>query len=191
MGRASKAEMAQHRADVVQATARLVRERGSAGVSVQDVMSEAGLTHGGFYKHFGSKDELIGIAATEAFDEVLVRLADAIAAPDGRAQVLQEYLSIEHRDDPGQGCACTALADDSIHAGPGSPIRTAYIEGVDKTLEAFRAFEPGTDTRRRAIADLATLVGAVTLARATSGTLLSEEILGTVLDELTERVSPA
>ena len=183
MGRASRADAAQHREDVVHATSRLVRERGSAGISVQDVMSAAGLTHGGFYKHFASKDELIGIAAGEAFDEVLTR----IAAMD-RAEVVQEYLSVAHRDDPGSGCACTALASDAAQSETGSPLRTAYAEGLEKTLGAFTGLEESDDdaeARRRAVVDLATLVGAVTLARAAGQTPLSEEILATVLDQLT------
>ncbi|MFF1817851.1 TetR family transcriptional regulator [Kribbella sp. NPDC058245] len=184
MGRASRADAAQHRDDVVQATSRLLRERGSAGISVQDVMSAAGLTHGGFYKHFASKDELMGIAAGEAFDEVLVRMA-----PMDREEVVKDYLSVSHRDDPGNGCACTALAPDAAQAEAGSPLRTAYAEGLAKTLDAFAGFEEAADSdddaRRRAVLDLATLVGAVTLARAAGQTPLSEEILATVLDQLT------
>ncbi|WP_405056709.1 TetR family transcriptional regulator [Kribbella sp. NBC_01505] len=183
MGRASRADAAQHREEVVHATSRLLRERGSAGISVQDVMSAAGLTHGGFYKHFASKDELMGIAAGEAFDEVLVRMA-----PMNRDEVVQDYLSVAHRDDPGNGCACTALAPDAAQADIGSPLRTAYGEGLEKTLGAFAGMEESTDSaeaRRKAVLDLATLVGAVTLARAAGQTALSEEILATVLDELT------
>ncbi|TDD59624.1 TetR family transcriptional regulator [Kribbella antibiotica] len=181
MGRASRADAAQHREEVVHATSRLLRERGSAGISVQDVMSAAGLTHGGFYKHFASKDELMGIAATEAFEEVLVRMAAMT-----RDEVVQDYLSVGHRDDPGHGCACTALAPDAAQAEVGSPLRTAYGEGLEKTLDAFAGYETDAEeARRKAVLELATLVGAVTLARAAGQTPLSEEILATVLAELT------
>ncbi|MCE7010856.1 TetR/AcrR family transcriptional regulator [Kibdelosporangium philippinense] len=187
MGRASKAEAAQHREDVVHATAKLLRERGSASISVQDAMAAAGLTHGGFYKHFASKDELMGIAATEAFEDVLnqlVHLAEDPDKPHARAQLVRKYLSTQHRDSPGTGCANAALAGDSAQAESQSPLRKSYVEGMNKTLSFFTELESGADARRQAIVDLATLVGALTLARATGRTALSKEILETVKDSL-------
>lgn len=178
MSRASQADAAKHREEVVTATSGLLRERGAAGVSVQEVMSAAGLTHGGFYKHFGSKDELVGIAAGAAFGEVLDVISrirtDFPASAGAGAQLLDEYLSAEHRDDPGAGCANTGLAADSARATAESSLRASYIAGVQATLEVLAGLldSDGGDAdavRRRAVEHLATMVGALTLARATKG----------------------
>ncbi|MFG3558231.1 TetR/AcrR family transcriptional regulator [Micromonospora sp. NPDC047557] len=182
---------------MVAVTSRLLRERGAAGMSVQDLMGAAGLTHGGFYKHFSSKDELVGIAATTAFGELLA-LLDQLASdlPDrseARTELLRHYLSPEHRDTPGTGCANTALAADAARSPADSPLRMSYAVGVQETITRLTDLEnaPGRDgpeARRRALVDLATMVGALTLARATGQTPLSEEILQTAREALS---SPA
>lgn len=196
MSRASQADAAKHREEVVTATSRLLRERGAAGMSVQEVMSSAGLTHGGFYKHFGSKDDLVGIAAEAAFGEVLHVISriqtDFPASADAGPKLLDEYLSAGHRDDPGAGCANTGLASDSARANADSTLRESYVAGVRATVEGLGGLLQKEDddadaVRRRAIEHLATMVGALTLARATKGDALSEEILDVVRQALTER----
>lgn len=179
-----------HRAQVVSATSRLLRERGS-GVSVQDVMATAGMTHGGFYKHFGSKDELVGVAATAAFDDLngwFERiLADAPGTPEARRELLRNYLSADHRDDPGGGCASTALACDTARAPEGSPLRESYVEGLAKTIDMVAKFqdtEDDAEAHRRAVIEFATMVGALALARAAGKSALSDEILDTVRESL-------
>ncbi|MEO3816700.1 TetR/AcrR family transcriptional regulator [Plantactinospora sp. B24E8] len=195
MGRASRADAAKHRAEVVVATSKLLRERGATAMTVQELMAAAGLTHGGFYKHFGSKEELVGIAATAAFDEImalLVELAEEADDPStAQADLARRYLSTEHRDSPGIGCANTALATDAARSPADSPLRTSYAAGLQTTLERLTAYQetPGRtpeQARRRAIVDFATMVGALTLARATSQTPLSEEILEVVREAITE-----
>lgn len=196
MSRASQADAARHREEVVKAAGRMLRAKGTAGVGVQEVMSAAGLTHGGFYKHFSSKDELMGLAATEAFGEIL-ELLDALAGHelDRRALgsgVVGEYLSPAHRDQPATGCANTALAADSARS-PGTPLRSSYLSGlantIDRLTEVRREAGDADDAgaRRRAIETLATMVGALTLARATAGDPLSDEVLATVREDLLER----
>ncbi len=194
MSKASQADAAIHRDEVVTAAARLLRERGAAGISVSDVMSAAGLTHGGFYKHFGSKDELVGIAAGEAFGGILSlmeRLRAELPDPvEARNSLLDDYLSTEHRDNPGDGCANTALAADAARASADSPLRRSYLTGVEATLNRLEDYETGGDRaelRRRAIGDLATMVGALTLARASAGNALSDEILDVVREQLETR----
>ncbi|MET8371759.1 TetR/AcrR family transcriptional regulator [Micromonospora profundi] len=198
MGRTSRAEAARHREEVVAATSKLLRERGAAGMSVQDLMGAAGLTHGGFYKHFSSKDELLGIAATTAFGELLAlldRLSDDLPdRAEARSALLRHYLSAEHRDTPGTGCATTALAADAARASAGSPLRVSYATGVQETLKRLTGIEDAsgrgaTEARQRAIVDLATMVGALMLARATGQTPLSEEILQTAREALSAPVS--
>ncbi|KJK45091.1 TetR family transcriptional regulator [Lentzea aerocolonigenes] len=191
MGRSSRADAALHREQIVTATAQLLRERGSAGISVQDVMGAAGLSHGGFYKHFASKDELLGIATEAAFGSVLAQLADLTGREDAWEAFVGQYLAPEHRDSPGTGCANTALATESARAGDDAPLRTAYEAGLKRMIEFLVALEGLPDdqeaARRRALVDLATLVGALTMARATGRTPLSREILETVRDELASR----
>lgn len=175
------------------ATAQLLRERGSAGISVQDVMGAAGLSHGGFYKHFASKDELLGIATTAAFQSVLAQIADLTDREDAWDAFVAEYLSADHRDSPGTGCANTALATEAARANLDAPLRIAYEAGLKRMIEflvALQGLPAGQEVaRRRAVADLATLVGALTMARATGTTSLSQEILDIVRDELTARRS--
>ncbi|MFG1652583.1 TetR/AcrR family transcriptional regulator [Micromonospora sp. NPDC049275] len=198
MGRTSRAEAARHREEVVAVTSRLLRERGAAGMSVQDLMGAAGLTHGGFYKHFSSKDELLGIAATTAFGELLALLDqfsdDLPDRSEARSALLRHYLSPEHRDTPGTGCANTALAADAARASADSPLRTSYAMGLQETVKRMTDLaeapgRDGTEARRRALVDLATMVGALTLARATGQTPLSEEILQTAREALSSPAS--
>ncbi|HEX8869313.1 MAG TPA: TetR/AcrR family transcriptional regulator [Lentzea sp.] len=193
MGRSSRADAALHREQIVTATAQLLRERGSAGISVQDVMGAAGLSHGGFYKHFASKDELLGIATTAAFQSVLAQIADLTDREDAWDAFVAEYLSADHRDSPGTGCANTALATEAARANLDAPLRIAYEAGLKRMIEflvALQGLPAGQEVaRRRAVADLATLVGALTMARATGTTSLSQEILDIVRDELTARRS--
>lgn len=189
MGRSSRADAAMHREQVVTATSRLLRERGS-GVSVQDVMATAGMTHGGFYKHFESKDELVGVAATAAFDDLngwfRQILADSPGKPEARRELLRNYLSTDHRDDPGGGCASTALACDTTRAPEDSPLRESYVEGLAKTIDMVARFQDSGDAeaRRRAVIEFATMVGALTLSRAAGKSALSDEILDTVRESL-------
>lgn len=180
MSRSSQADAARNRAQVIEATSHLLRERGAAGVSVQDAMSAAGLTHGGFYKHFASKDELLATAARTAFDDILERLEritrESAAPADARERIISEYLTPQHRDTPATGCANTALAADAARS-ESIELRGAYVSGFEQTLQRLEALTEGPDARRRALQDLLVLVGGLTLARATSGSAVSDEIL--------------
>ncbi|MFC7532906.1 TetR/AcrR family transcriptional regulator [Actinoplanes sp. GCM10030250] len=165
MGRVSQAQAAQNRERIVATAARMFRERGIAGVSVADVMAETGLTHGGFYKHFASKDALVAEAVGRAFRE------QAGALPDGREALLDAYLSPDHRDHPGGGCPSAGFGGDVARAIGGGGTRAAYAKGV----EGFAThLGPGGEPD---LAALSTMVGAMILARATAGTDLSDRIL--------------
>lgn len=180
MGRASRADAARHRQEIVTAASQLLRERGAEAVSVQEAMAAVGLTHGGFYKHFGSKGELFASAAGVAFDDITHTL-DRIAAEsadegDARRRVFDEYLAGPHRDDAAHGCANTALAADAARTDDPA-FRAAYTEGLQRTVARLAEIEGDTQDRRAAIADLIVLVGGLTLARATAGDPVSDEIL--------------
>jgi TetR/AcrR family transcriptional repressor of nem operon len=219
MGRASRADAARHREEVVAAAARLFRERGLSGVSVPDVMAEAGLTHGGFYRHFDSKDALAAAACEAAFAQQTIDRADDLARYGGdraaaRADLIARYFSPEHRDDPGGGCPNAGLVSDAARSPSDSPLRAAFTEGVRTSVQRPGAPTHGSDTsgpdtpgpdtpgpdtpgpdthwpdaksRADALADLATMVGAVMLARATAGDPLSEEILAAAHTRLTPK----
>lgn len=179
MPRSSRQQQAANHDLILQNAARLVRERGVDGFSVPEVMRAAGLTHGGFYKHFPSKEDLLVQAETTAFaarvaslQEVNARAATAAAA---REEFLSSYLSTGHRDNPGAGCPAAALAADAAHPDASDAVRSAFIEGVRGMVVALEDGRQASDPS--ALAELATLVGAVLLARATVGDTLSEQFL--------------
>jgi len=166
MGRVSQAQAQENRKRIVETAARLFRERGIAGVSVADVMAEVGLTHGGFYKHFASKDALVAEAVGLAFAEAGAR----VTAVD-RATFLDYYLSPEHRDSAGAGCPMAGFGGDLAREDPGNAAVPAYAQGVDLYARHL-AGDGGAD-----LAAVSTMVGALLLARATAGTDLSDRIL--------------
>src|SRR4051812_25105585 len=104
MPRVSREQMARNHERVLQEASRLLRERGAGGVSVPEVMAAVGLTHGGFYKHFASKDDLLAQAGAAAFTARLTALVNLLeTTPDraaARAQFVSDYLSTRHRDNP-------------------------------------------------------------------------------------------
>ncbi|MFL6697230.1 MAG: TetR/AcrR family transcriptional regulator [Vitreoscilla sp.] len=184
MPRVSRAEAESHREQITEASSRLFRERGIKGVSVADLMGAAGLTHGGFYGHFESKDALAGVAVARAFDQSAERWRKRIAAkqdgPGRRAVLVDKFLTPQSLKDVGTGCPSVALASDVAREPAGAPIRTAYLDGLESLLQILASVEPGPDAASRraaALADFATLAGAMMLARATEGAPLSAEIL--------------
>ncbi|MFI6600591.1 TetR/AcrR family transcriptional regulator [Nonomuraea sp. NPDC050536] len=185
MPRASRAQAELHRQEVLDAASALVRENGADRVTVPEVMAAAGLTHGGFYRHFRSKDDLLAQAGAAAFAE-RVRFMERILEstddkPAARREFIENYLSVTHRDNAGQGCATAALAADVTRAEAGSPLRDAYLDGlrnmIDKLGELGERPAEGSDRERELLIELTMLVGALTLARACAGDDLSERIL--------------
>jgi TetR/AcrR family transcriptional repressor of nem operon len=170
--RQSREAMAESRRRILDHAARLFRERGLAGVSVVDVMSAAGMTHGGFYKHFASKDELAAEALKNAFASIARAFDDDMqaAGPSAAARsYIERYLQPGHVERPGQGCPVAALGGEIARAG--GPVRAAYDQGVTKLARrlAQGAFGQSVDAGERALALLATLAGTVMTARAAQG----------------------
>lgn len=171
----SREQMAQNRSRILTEAGRLFREKGFDAVSVAEVMKAAGLTHGGFYGHFASKDDLI--AQT---------VAHTTTAPDGGhgfAAFADGYLSQRHRDASGQGCPTAALASELRHQS--SDARAAMSEGITRQLarlavaidrDAAQGLDPAT-LRRRAIGSWSAMVGAMIMARAVDDPALSAELL--------------
>jgi TetR/AcrR family transcriptional repressor of nem operon len=150
-------------------------------------MKNAGLTVGGFYKHFDSRDELVAEAVRSAFGDWQRRVDTAAAGgpPVSYADLIDDYLSDAHRKNPGTGCAFSALAPEIARSDKRT--RALTSEQVQKDLESITGLLPGKDkraARSRAILTFSALVGAMSLARAVSDESLSREILKTVAELL-------
>lgn len=179
----SKEQMAENRERILDAAAQLFREKGFDGIGVADLMKSAGLTHGGFYGHFASKDELMAQASARALQRLQAAwsaLAHEAAAhgQEPLAAIEAAYLSPRHRDAPGQGCLLAALGSDTARQGPA--VRRAVTEGVRAQVDGLARLVPGRTKaakRQRALSDYASLVGAMVLARAVDDPALSDEIL--------------
>ena len=198
MPRVSRAEAQNHRQQITEASARLFKERGVNGVSVADLMGAAGLTHGGFYGHFESKDALAGIAVAHAFEQSAERWRKRIASQPneaaGRALIVDRFLSAPSLREVGLGCPSVSLAADVAREPATAPIRQAYGEGLEALVAILSAVEDGPDAaaqRRAALADYATMAGALMLARATEGTPLSTELLAAARERLLRAPAPA
>ncbi|WPB56957.1 TetR/AcrR family transcriptional regulator [Xylophilus sp. GOD-11R] len=179
----SKEQMALNRERILDAAAEAFRERGFDGIGVADLMDRAGLTHGGFYGHFASKEELMAAAAQRAAAQIDQRWGampgSVEPAPAARrAEIAGQYLSSRHRDARGQGCVVAALGGDA--ARQAEPVRRAFGEGIRAAAGRLEAISPGKTAaarRARALGDYATMVGAMVLARAVDDDALSDEIL--------------
>jgi TetR/AcrR family transcriptional regulator, transcriptional repressor for nem operon len=180
MPRVSRQVAQQNHGAILRASAKLLRERG-LGVSLADIMGAAGLTPGGFYGHFGSKDALLAHGCTTAFAESAGRwharagaAADAAAALDA---VLQGYLADE--GPLTSGCPIASLATDIAREPAGAPVGSAFREGLGGLIDILTGLQltEGPAARQAALLQLCTMLGALVLARATRGDALSGELL--------------
>lgn len=177
--RGSKEEKAASHNRIVEIAAARIRESGTDQPGVAEIMRAAGLTHGGFYKHFESRDELIAEAVERALTDSESRLRDATnGAADPLAAFAESYLSTAHRDDPASGCGVVALGTDIPRVG--GPAQDAYRSQVDRYLAHLQSLlgdEEDEDTRRKAMVTLSAMIGALMIARALGPTTVSDEIL--------------
>jgi len=179
--RKSRQEAAETRQRIVEAASSRFRENGIDGTAVADLMSQAGLTHGGFYKHFTSKEhvvlESLQLAAgslRESMEASLSRSTDV----RGLNVAINDYLSLEHRDDPGSGCPFVALASELARSS--DEVRDAATEGIVNLINliASRLTElPPAAARKKALVMLSTMMGALTMARMVNDEQLSSSIL--------------
>jgi TetR/AcrR family transcriptional regulator, transcriptional repressor for nem operon len=169
--RVSREQMAKHREEILEAAARLFRERGFDAVTVREVMEAAGLTHGGFYGHFASKDELIAKTLEHVLDRV---------APTERdlGRYAEAYLNDSHCRNLAEGCPTAALGAETVRQGPEA--RAAMTASIRRQVEHFSPSAAGAsaaEQRRVAIASWSAMVGALVLARLSDDPALSKEIL--------------
>ncbi|MGE8188063.1 TetR/AcrR family transcriptional regulator [Pseudomonas sp. NPDC086278] len=196
MPRVSRKQADLNREIIVEAATRLFRERGLHGISVVDVMAAAGLTHGGFYGHFESKEALAKEASGRAFEQSAERWKERIAAHDdneaARRSLIEPYLSVASRDNPGESCPVAAFAGDMCHEAADSGLRQTFMEGIDRLLKSYGSLLDSGDAeadRQRALVEYSLMVGALTLARATRGDAVSDEILDAARTFLTAQGS--
>lgn len=178
---------------IVEIAARRFRERGLDGLSIADVMKEAGMTNGGFYKHFETRDNLVSESVAKA---LVCKTLEGVDLPENStpneklAIYVSDYLSTNHRDNPGDGCAVAGLVSDIARSD--DTTRRFYTDQVDSNIAALQAvlrtMPPGSD-RVMAINAIASMTGALGLARAVSSDELSIEILDSVRTYLLEAVS--
>jgi TetR/AcrR family transcriptional regulator, transcriptional repressor for nem operon len=179
----SKAQKTKTHKRIISIASKRFREKGLARVGIAELMKEAGLTVGGFYKHFDSRDDLVAEAVSSAFGgwKRRVDAAKAGGPPVSLAKLIDDYLDEAHRDNPGTGCAFSALAPEIARSD--KQTRALTSEQVRNDIQLIAGLLPGKDksrARSRAILTFSALVGAMSLARAVSDEGLSREILETV-----------
>jgi TetR/AcrR family transcriptional regulator, transcriptional repressor for nem operon len=161
---------------IVKEASRLFRERGFENVSVGEVMKAAGLTHGAFYAHFGSKLELEEAAVAYGQELSAGRARSHGATKKGRQAYADRYLNSRHRDNPGEGCTMATLGQEIARATP--EVKAAFERGLEEIFAA------GGAERKEAIFQTAALIGAVVLARAVKSESFSDEILKAVRQKI-------
>lgn len=171
----SKAEKSASRDRILGVAGRRFREKGFDGVGVADLMREAGLTHGGFYRHFPSRDDLIAAGAERAFDDAETHLASLMQAETLEA-FLDAYLTESHRDGPSDGCAVAALATDVSRVPSGRGVFTARFQEYAERIGRM-AGRTGEDGRAHGAAIIAAVAGAISIARAIEDPALATAIL--------------
>jgi len=173
----SKEDKATSHARIVEVASARMRESGTASPGVAEIMNAAGLTHGGFYKHFGSRDDLVAEAIGKAFADADAAVEEVTRdVDDPLAAFVDWYASVAHCDDPATGCAVVALGSDIARGD--DRVRAAYRRQVERYLDNLeQLLGSGEDARRKAVVVLSSLVGAVLVARAVDDEALSEEIL--------------
>ena len=179
--RKSKQEAAETRRRIVKAAAAKFRLSGIGGTGLSDLMAAAGLTHGGFYRHFDSKDQLVAEACTAAVEALMEQLAAAASRKSpqrGLKAVVETYLSAAHRDDPSNGCPLAALGSELARgdAGTHDAASEAFLRLVDVIAAQYHKTRPEV-ARRRALVVAASMIGAMTMSRMVRDSELSSAIL--------------
>jgi TetR/AcrR family transcriptional repressor of nem operon len=193
--RVSREQAAENREKILNLAANMFRERGFDGIGIADLMKAAGLTHGGFYGHFSSKEDLMAQACTRAVDDMLqsAQTRQAEQANQDRYRVfVTNYLSMDHRNNRAEGCLMAALGAEAARQSP--EVRSAFTQGAMRVLKTVMSLVQGKSTeaqaREKALLILATLVGAQVIARALDDPELSQEVLQTVEQSLLNDRNP-
>lgn len=166
------------RQDILASASRLLRERGIDGASVAEVMKGAGLTVGGFYAHFASKDDLVDASLRHAMRQMWGQLTSTVGPARGLeavSAIVRRYLSRAHRDHPSEGCPLPAVVGDAAIGS--QSVRDTLADELGRNAETLGELLCGAQRRQQALALVALMYGGLGLARALAGTPLSDEIL--------------
>src|SRR6201992_248094 len=179
--RYSKEHKSQPHARIVKRAPIKLREKGAHGIGVADLMKEAGLTHGGFYAHFDSREALVIEAIAHIMDKSTKRwreLAEQMPPERRLASIVDSYLSAAHRDDPGHGCAVPTLGAEIARESPKT--RKAFAAKLEQMIDLLADQIPDASpraARKQAISVIATMMGTLVMARVAGSGEFSEEIL--------------
>jgi TetR/AcrR family transcriptional repressor of nem operon len=193
--RYSKEHKLETHARIVKKASVRLREKGAHGIGVADLMKDAGLTHGGFYAHFDSREALVVEAFVYAMDRSLERWRKRaeLTPPDQRlAAIVEAYLTPLHRDDPGHGCAIPALGAEIARESPKT--RKAFAAKLDQMIDMIAEQIPDVSpqaARQQAMAVMATMMGSLLMARIAGSGELSEAILAAGREAALNHVAPA
>lgn len=186
--RYSQTHKQETRAKVLKAAAGALRARGPDGVAVAEIMAEVGLTHGGFYAHFPSKEALVAAAIDEAFGQSrgrFDRLLSGLPPAEAFARFVDLYVSREHRDVPARGCPIATLASELPRQG--AAVRAAYERGVQALIARVAAWLPA-EHRDQAASLVAEMAGAVVLSRGISNPDAADRLLADARHNLKTRM---
>ena len=185
--RVSRAQAEANRETVINVASQLFRERGFDGIGLKELMKGAGLTQGGFYKQFESKDDLAALASRRAMENAARRWSSAAAESTSPLEsVFDLYLSEGHREDVVDGCPLIALGSDAARQSP--QVRKSFQDGIAVYLQALEGFMPpssSVDAKTRALAVLSLMAGAVTISRILDDEQLSSALLEVAKAEVT------
>lgn len=184
--RVSRVQAEANREAVINAASRLFREHGFDGIGLKDLMKGAGLTQGGFYKQFESKDDLAALASRRAMESATRRWSSVAASSDDPLQaVVDLYLSAGHRGETGDGCPLVALGSDAARQSP--EVRTPFQDGIKAHLQVLEELIPNDgapDAAEKAMVVLSLMVGAVTLSRIMTDEAMSDRVLEAASNEV-------
>jgi len=187
--RKSKRETEETRKRIVEIAADEFRQHGIVTSGIADLMAAAGLTRGGFYRHFESKEQLVAEATATALDTILDTLASAASAKKGRNGLKAAsavYVRAEHRDNPRDGCPLAALGSELARSD--KRVRDVATTGFSRMVEILAAhFDQArpAEARKRAMSTAATMIGAVTMSRVLTDEKLSDSLLRAVAESIT------
>jgi TetR/AcrR family transcriptional regulator, transcriptional repressor for nem operon len=189
--RVSRTQAAENRQTVIETASRLFRKHGFDGIGLKDLMEGAGLTQGAFYKQFASKEDLAAQASRRALERASGRWVTA--AQDGKdalEAVIAFYLSAEHCKEKMDGCPIVALGSDA--ARQGAAVKASFEEGIKSHLEILTrmvAAKDGSASKRKGMAILSTMVGALTLSRVVNDPDLAQAFLDSAAQQVRETVT--
>ena len=184
--RVTKEKAAENRERILNEASRLFLQQGVRGVGVDALAESAGLTYGSLYSQFGSKERLLAEALERAFANFAAKSGDL----DNLEDYIERYLSLEHRDHPGEGCVVAALGSEMFRQGP--EIREVFGTALTRRMNRLASLMPHRRRRKRendALAVMATMAGAMILARAVDDPKTSERILSACRDWLRDALN--